>query len=201
MSKLRYIPLVILTAGLFAAGSASAQTWYDTREANQQERIQADRANGSLTGSEYNRLENGEQRIQRYENYAERDGRVSGREQANLDRMLDRESHQIYRQSHDGQRAGGYDGWNHGNGWGARTPGIDRRETNQQNRIYNGIRNGSLTRGEAGRLEHGEYRIARAEARARSDGVVTGVERSHINGMLNRESRAIYRDNNNGRHR
>src|SRR5205085_7211959 len=54
-----------------------------------------------------------------------------------------------------------------------------------------------ITRGEFSRLENGEARINRAEARARADGVVTPAERNHINSLQNRESREIYRDRHN----
>ena len=63
----------------------------------------------------------------------------------------------------------------------------------------NGVRDGSLTHGEANRLEHGQNRINRYEARARSDGVVTPGERGRIDGMQNRESRQIYADRHNDR--
>ncbi|HEX2891338.1 hypothetical protein [Vineibacter terrae] len=77
--------------------------------------------------------------------------------------------------------------------YGTRTPYVDAREHYQQDRIFAGARNGSLTPREFRRLEGGEYRIRAAEARAKSDGVVTPAERARLNGMLDRESRAIYR--------
>ena len=61
------------------------------------------------------------------------------------------------------------------------------------------MRDGSLTNREANRLEHGQNRIDRYEARARSDGVVTPGERNRIDGMQNRESRQIYADRHNDR--
>ena len=101
----------------------------------------------------------------------------------------------------DGDR-GQHNGWARGehNGWdGNRPPGIERRDARQDQRIQNGVRDGSLTHGEANRLEHGQDRINRYEARARSDGVVTPGERSRIDGMQNRESRQIYADRHNDR--
>ncbi len=153
MSKLRYIPYAVLTAGLFLAGSASAQTWYDAREANQQQRIQDGRRDGSLTRSEYNRLENGQQRIEQYERRAERDGRIDPRERARLDSMLDRQSREINQQRHDGQIAWGrdrnHDGrpdghgnqWNHdgrGDGWNRSSWGQNNWGHNRDGRDYNG---------------------------------------------------------------
>ena len=82
----------------------------------------------------------------------------------------------------DGDR-GQHNGWARGehNGWdGNRPPGIERRDARQDQRIQNGARDGSLTHGEANRLERGQDRINRYEARARSDGVVdTGRAQPH----------------------
>ncbi len=75
---------------------------------------------------------------------------------------------------------------------GPRTPWIDYREARQQTRIYNGAQDGSLTPREFRRLERGEQRIDRAEARAKADGVVTRGERRHLDRMLDRQSAAIY---------
>src|SRR5260221_4877724 len=113
MLKLRPIPFAVLAAGLFAAGGASAQSMssIDAREAYQQDRIQDGRRDGALTRGEAYRVEQGEQRIQRYEAHARADGVVTPGERQRLDGMLDREGRQIYQQSHDNQRAwGGRDG-------------------------------------------------------------------------------------------
>lgn len=127
MSKLRYLPYAALAAIVLAAGSASAQTWYDAREERLQDRMDAGRRDGSLTRHEYNRLENGMDRIQSYERRAERDGRVTAQERRRLDHMLDRQGRQIHQQRTDnqgrdldGRRWGnsswGHDRWQQGHG-------------------------------------------------------------------------------------
>ena len=75
---------------------------------------------------------------------------------------------------------------------------IDAREAAQQERIERGIRDGSLTRGEARQLERGEQRIDRYEQRARADGVVTHQERQRLDNMLDREGRNIHRETHDG---
>ncbi len=75
---------------------------------------------------------------------------------------------------------------------------IDAREAEQQQRIVNGVRDGSLTRGETYRLEQGERRIDRYEARAEADGHVSGYERRRLDGMLDRESREIHQQRTDG---
>lgn len=73
------------------------------------------------------------------------------------------------------------------------TPGIDKREANQERRIEQGEQSGQLTNREAARLERREARLDRHEAKAEADGKVTGQERRELRREENRDSRAIYR--------
>jgi len=75
----------------------------------------------------------------------------------------------------------------------AGTPRLDAREHNQRARIQDGRTSGELTRPEARRLAAGQVHLRRAEARAKSDGVVTGRERAHLQHEANQQSRRIYR--------
>ena len=75
----------------------------------------------------------------------------------------------------------------------ADTPRLDHREAHQAGRIYNGVASGELTRPEARRLGAGQVHLRRAEARAKSDGVVTGRERAWLQHEANQQSRRIYR--------
>ena len=70
---------------------------------------------------------------------------------------------------------------------------IDRREFNQERRIYQGVRSGQLSPGEFRRLEYQQGRVRLAEARMRSDGRLNRGERARLNRMENRSSRNIYR--------
>lgn len=84
------------------------------------------------------------------------------------------------------------------------TPGIDRRQANQEQRIDQGVASGQLTEREAARLERQQNRINRLEDRAKSDGVVTKKERARINAAQDRASRDIFRekhDRQGARHR
>ncbi|HEV7701190.1 MAG TPA: hypothetical protein VGO43_13245 [Pyrinomonadaceae bacterium] len=69
---------------------------------------------------------------------------------------------------------------------------INARERRQQERIANGIENGSLTPGEAARLEKNEAEVRRIEARLRENGV-TSSERARLEHRLNELSSQIYR--------
>lgn len=75
----------------------------------------------------------------------------------------------------------------------AGTPRLDAREHNQRVRIHNGVANGELTRAETRRLAAGQVHLNRAEARAKSDGVVTGRERARLQHEANQQSRRIHR--------
>ena len=72
---------------------------------------------------------------------------------------------------------------------------VDRREEHQQDRIANGIQNGSLNPAEAARLERGEARLAHREAvdLAAHNGHLTKPEQRRLNRQQNRLSARIYR--------
>jgi len=72
-------------------------------------------------------------------------------------------------------------------------PNIDRREMNQERRIYQGVQSGRVTPGEFRRLENQQARIRAAEARMRADGHLDRYERARLNRMENRAGRDIYR--------
>jgi uncharacterized membrane protein YebE (DUF533 family) len=245
MSKFRSIPYAVLSGSLLVGGSAYAQSMYsiDQRQDYQQNRIEQGIQSGQITRSEAYRLEQGERAIDRAQARARADGVVTQQERNRIDRMVDREGRDIYRQSHDSQQAwdrgqswgrtdgrrdgwndryagghnnGGWDhghnysggdrgnhyGWEHGNhyGWdGNRPPGVERRDAWNDHRIANGTRDGSLTRGEANRLDHNQNRIDRYQANARSDGRVTPYERGRIDQMQNNQSQRIYNARHNER--
>src|SRR5215471_5210376 len=73
-----------------------------------------------------------------------------------------------------------------------KTPAIDKREHNQQERIQQGIKSGELTRREAVRLEEQEARIRVNEKFAKADGKITPAERERLEKELNRTNQNIY---------
>jgi hypothetical protein len=77
--------------------------------------------------------------------------------------------------------------------------GIGQRQGNQQMRIHQGVRSGSLTPREAVRLEREQFRIERMERRVRTDGTFTRRERARIHHRQNRASRHISRAKHNRR--
>jgi phage-related tail fiber protein len=78
---------------------------------------------------------------------------------------------------------------------------IHDRKENQQDRIGNGVENGSLTSGETSRLEHQESHLnkeIRADRRA-NGGNLTNNEKRQVNRQQNHLSREIHRDKHNGK--
>jgi hypothetical protein len=76
---------------------------------------------------------------------------------------------------------------------------VDRREQHQQKRVADGLKDGSITSGEAAKIERDEAKIQRDEAKAKADGVVTAQEKAKLNRELNHTSREIRRDKHNNR--
>jgi hypothetical protein len=72
---------------------------------------------------------------------------------------------------------------------------INDRKENQQDRIAQGVKSGTLSAGETARLEHQEAGINKEERgmRAQDNGHLTSQDRKVINHQQNVESRRIYR--------
>jgi hypothetical protein len=92
-----------LAVSLAGVASAHPYNGIDRREANQRMRIRQGVRHGDLTWREARRLRAGQRRIHRVERRRWADGRLSLRERARLHRMLDRQSHRIYRLRHNGR--------------------------------------------------------------------------------------------------
>lgn len=103
-------------AALFVGAAAFAQSTpvapkdplatprLDKRQANQQKRIDAGVASGSLTQKESDRLEAQQQRTAKLEDKAKADGVVTKKERAALNHRENQTSKHIARQKHDRQK-------------------------------------------------------------------------------------------------
>jgi hypothetical protein len=81
----------------------------------------------------------------------------------------------------------------------AQADDIQQRKENQQDRIANGVANGSLTPHETANLENKESALNHETRRDRrqNGGNLTNNEKAQINRQQNRMSRNIYRDKHN----
>ena len=79
---------------------------------------------------------------------------------------------------------------------------INQRQRNQQQRIGEGVENGSLTPGETAHLEKQEAAIhheVKTERKA-NGGTLTAQERRQVNRQQNRESARIYKQKHDAQH-
>ncbi|HEY7183680.1 MAG TPA: hypothetical protein VIC84_19775 [Blastocatellia bacterium] len=164
----------------FAQDSKTNTPRVDRREQNQQKRVADGVKDGSLNSGEAAKIESDETKIQQDEAKAKADGVVTSSERKQLNRELNQTGHEINRDRDN-------------------TPGVDRREQNQQNRVANGLKDGSLSSGEAAKIEGKEAKIRQDEAKAKADGVVTGRERAKLNRELNHTSHEIHHDKHNNK--
>ena len=79
------------------------------------------------------------------------------------------------------------------------TPGVDKREVNQQKRIDQGVKSGSLTAKETNNLDKREAKIAADKTAAKADGKVTKAERKKLHKEQNHASATIAKDKHNAK--
>jgi hypothetical protein len=161
------------------------------RKDNQQQRIGEGVENGSLTAAEAARLEKKEAAINKEEHNMKKDGDFTAAERAKVQRQQDALSKQIYNQKHDAQHQP------------AAVGEVEKRDRAQQQRIGEGIENGSLTAGEAAKLESKDARLQREEhnLRAKDGGTLSAQDRAKVNQQQNRMSKQIYHEKHDAQHR
>jgi hypothetical protein len=77
---------------------------------------------------------------------------------------------------------------------------IKHRKENQQKRVAQGVKSGSLTPRETGRIEHNESKINKEVRRDRraNGGNLTNKEKARVNRQQNKVSRQIYNQKHDG---
>jgi hypothetical protein len=180
----KLLPAVLLAALALPAFAQSTATQVQ-RDINQQQRIENGLKSGQLTTREAAKLEREEARIDRAQSRALKDGVLSDAEKNRIERMQNHASRDIAHESHDAQ-TGKPDSAS-----SSRMQADVQRNINQEQRIAAGVRNGSLTNREAGRLEGGQAHVDRQEARAGRDGHVGAGEQRGIQRSDNRQSNRI----------
>ena len=160
----------------------------------QQTRIANGIKTGELTPAEAAALEKKEQKLNKEATAmkAEDNGKLTAADRAKLEQQQNKLSKQIYQQKHDAQTANQNP-----------TTEVGKRAENEQDRIANGVANGSLTAGEAARLENQQKNLHNEVAadRAANGGKLTPAERRQVNRQENRASRNIYRQKHDAQHR
>jgi hypothetical protein len=72
-----------------------------------------------------------------------------------------------------------------------------QRDVNQQNRIEQGLQSGSLSTGEAARLEGQETKVEKMQAKDLQDGKLSPAEKARLDKAQDKVSTDIHRDKNN----
>lgn len=182
--------VVVLALGVAVSGVAAAADTGSTiqRDVNQQQRIEQGLQSGQLNTREAAKLEREESRVDKMESNALRDGKLSDAEKARISREQNKVSRDIYREKHDAQTG------NPNSASSQRMQADVQRDINQQKRIEQGVQSGQLTNREAGKLERGQARVARTEAKAGADGHVGAREQRRIQHREDKQSRKIYKE-------
>lgn len=200
--RTRLLPVAfaaLLVAPVFAQQSQPTQQPVNTsaqqgtvnnRRQDQQDRIANGVQSGQLTAGETKRLETREANLNSeiHNDRAADNGKLTSQERRQVNRQQNNMSRSIYADKHNAAQA--HYGKNE----------VGQRRQNQQDRIANGIRNGSMTARETARTENREQGINRQVAgdRSANGGKLTGQERRQVNRQQNGASRQIYRQKHNG---
>lgn len=187
-----------ITLQLIAVSMLTTAAWAQTpaeqdqqRNVNQQQRIEQGLQSGQLSTKEAGSLERQEKHVDNMEARDLKNGSISPSEQARLNAAQNKVSSDIYADKHNGVTG-------NPNSASSRRMQTDvQRNVNQQQRIQNGMDNGSLTNREAGSLEHGQARVNGREANAAANGHVGAAEQRGIQRSENQQSRRIYRKKHN----
>jgi hypothetical protein len=165
-----------------ADGVAKTKTTIHERKDNQQQRIGEGVENGSLTAAEAGRLEKKEAAINKETHLMKKDGDFTAAERAKVQRQQSAVSTQIYNQKHDAQHQSAGRGE------------VETRDRAQQKRVGEGIENGSLTAGEAAKLESKNAKLQQEEhkLRAKNGGTLDAHDKAKVNRQQNRMSKNIY---------
>lgn len=115
-----------------------------SRDVDQQKHIEQGLQSGQLSSGEARKLEAGESRIDKTEQRDLRNDSLSASERAQIQREQDRESKAVYNQKHDA-RTGNPDSLKSN-----MEQANVQRNINQQQRLHNGVKNGSVTNRDPG---------------------------------------------------
>ena len=187
-AKFTRTAIAIAFGSLFSAAVFAQSTATEVqRDVNQQQRIEQGLQSGQLNTREAAKLEKEEARVNRTEANALKDGKLSAKEKARIQREQNQVSRDIYKEKHDAQTG------NPNSVSSKRLQADVQRNVNQEKRIEQGVQSGQLTNREVGKLERGQARVDRKEARAGADGHVGAGEQASIQHAENRQSKRIFR--------
>lgn len=175
--------LSIAAAGAFAQTNTDASV---QRDVKQQQRIEQGLQNGSITTREAGLLERDEAKVDKLQAQALKDGKLSAAERAKLQAAQDKSSRDIKTAAHNGVN---------GNPLSASSQRMQadvQRDIHQEQRIDQGVKNGTLTNHEVSKLERGQAKADHKEYVAARDGHVGKKEQRRVQHTEDRDSKAIH---------
>jgi hypothetical protein len=180
--------LIVSAALAFSVAGAFAQTAASTvqRDVKQDQRIEQGLHNGNLTTREAAQLQHDESKVDHLQAHALKDGTLTDAERAQLRAAQDKTSHDIHAAAHNGVQ---------GNPLSASSQRMQadvQRNEQQQQRVVQGVQNGSMTKHEVAKVERNEAKIDHREYAAGRDGHVGKHEQHRVQHADNRESKQIH---------
>jgi len=187
------ITVVALSVGVLFALPVLAQNTADVvqRDVNQQQRIENGLKSGQLNTKEVAKLEKGEANIDKMEQRALSDGKMTNAEKQRIEAAQNKESHAIARAKSNGVTGDP-------NSVSSQRMQADvQRNVNQETRVEQGVKSGQLTNREVGSLERGQVHVDNKEAKAGANGHVSANEQHNIQTAENHQSKRIHNKKNN----
>ncbi len=183
--------LALLAAGTFAVPALAQTTATETqRNLNQQQRIEQGLQSGSLSTREAGQLERQQSHVEHVEKNALKDGTLSSADQARIKAAQNKSSATIAAEKHDAQTG------HPGSKSSQRMQADVQRNVNQQARIHQGVKSGTLTNSQVASLERGQAHVNHAEAHGAANGHIGAVEQAHVQGKEHVQSARIHHKKN-----
>jgi hypothetical protein len=187
------ITIVALGIGALFALPVLAQNTADVvqRDVNQQQRIENGLKSGQLNTKEAAKLEKGEANIDKMEQHALSDGKMTNAEKQRIEAAQNRESQAIARAKSNGVTG------DPNSASSQRMQADVQRNVNQETRVEQGVKSGQLTNREVGSLERGQAHVDNKEAKAGANGHISANEQHNIQAAENHQSKRIHNKKNN----
>jgi hypothetical protein len=161
------------------------------RDVNQQQRIENGLKSGQLSTKEAARLEKGEANIDKMEQRALSDGKMTKAEKQKIEAAENKESQAIARAKNNAITG------DPNSASSQRMQADVQRNVNQETRIEQGVKSGQLTNREGANLEKGQARVDSKEAKAGANGHISADEQRNIQAAENHQSKRIYNKKHN----
>ncbi|GGC70689.1 hypothetical protein [Undibacterium terreum] len=184
--------LAVLLSSLFATAAFAQTAGTEVqRDVNQQQRIENGLKSGQLSTREAAKLEREEKAVDKTEARALKDGKLSQAEKNRIQNMQNKVSSDIHADKTNAQTG------NPNSASSRRMQADVQRNVNQEQRVENGVKGGSLTNHEVAKLERGQAKVDGQEFQAGKNGHVSAGEQRKIQRDENKQSRHIHKDKNN----